>query len=250
MSVVARHHLDLADARTLPTTALALTTRAVHDLVQARAMGVVHGPAGCGKTFAWQTAAGRLDVAVCAVQFPSRPSMLRVAQVLFGRLTGQPPTGNRFWLGDQLIDLLAETPRLIVIDEAQWLTRESIEYLRHLHDDPATRFGLLLAGGDGCWQVLAREPMLRSRLHRRVIFAPLDRDAVLRAIPSYHPIYSAADPALIAQIDEHFAKGNLRAWAEFTHTANDLCKSSASECVNAEIAGTVLALHGQSPIAA
>lgn len=89
--------------------------------------------------------------------------MLRVAQVLLSALTGQRPTGNRFWLGDRLIDLLAETPRLIVIDEAQWLTRESIEYLRHLHDDPATQFGLLLAGGDGCWQVLEREPMLHCR---------------------------------------------------------------------------------------
>ena len=82
--------------------------------------------------------------------------MLRVAQQLLQRLSARAPgRGNRFELSDRLLDVLAERDRLIVVDEAQWLTRESIEYLRHLHDDPATRFGLLLVGGDGCWQVLA-----------------------------------------------------------------------------------------------
>ena len=89
------HHLGLRDAHTMDTTALQLTKRAIHDLVDLEAMGVIHGPAGTGKTFAWQTAAAELDVPVCAVQFPSRPSMLRVAQVLLRELTGQIPKGSR-----------------------------------------------------------------------------------------------------------------------------------------------------------
>jgi len=114
--VTVRHHLQLSGARTLRTTPLALTERAVRDLASARAMGVIHGPAGCGKTFAWQSATTLLDVSVCALQFPSRPSMLRVARVLLQQLTGRTPKGNRFDLSDELLDLLAERDRLIVID--------------------------------------------------------------------------------------------------------------------------------------
>jgi hypothetical protein len=35
-------------------------------------------------------------------------------------------------------------------------------------------------GGDGCWQILSREPMLHSRLYHRVTLAPLASDSVLR----------------------------------------------------------------------
>lgn len=242
------HHLALSGARTLRTTPLALTERAVRDIVSAHAMGVIHGPAGCGKTFAWQSAVGLVDVPVCAMQFPSRPSMLRVARVLLQKLTGSAVKGNRFDLSDELIDFLAERDLLVVIDEAQWLNRECIEYLRHLHDDPATRFGLLLAGGDGCWEVLSHEPMLRSRLHRRVAFGPLDRGAILQAIPSYHPLYEHADAGLIGLIDDVFAHGNLRAWAEFTHTALEI-RGSAGHLTEA-VARAVFALHDGGDLAA
>ena len=47
-----------------------------------------------------------------------------------------PRRRNRFELSDELIDALSDAPRLIVVDEAQWLNRECIEYLRHLHDHP------------------------------------------------------------------------------------------------------------------
>ena len=244
----ARHHLALTGARTLRTTPLALTERAVRDIVSAQAMGVIHGPAGCGKTFAWQSAVAVVDIPVCALQFPSRPSMLHIARVLLRKLTGTAPKGNRFDLSDELIDFLSERDLLVVIDEAQWLNRECIEYLRHLHDDPATRFGLLLAGGDGCWEVLSREPMLRSRLHRRVTFGPLDRAAVLQAIPGYHALFRDADVALIALIDDVFAHGNLRAWAEFTHTALEILGGRGR--LTEAVARAAFALHDGGDLAA
>ncbi len=66
-------------------------------------------------------------------------------------------------VADRLLHALTGAPgwgtRLIVIGEAQNLNRDCFEYLRHVHDDPATRFALLFDGGDGCWEVLARESM-------------------------------------------------------------------------------------------
>ncbi|MBA3745964.1 MAG: ATP-binding protein [Solirubrobacterales bacterium] len=240
--MTAEHYLGLTGARTMPTTALQLTQRAINDLVELQAMGVVYGPAGSGKTFAWQTAVDTVDVPVCAVQFPSRPSMLRVAQVLLGRLSGRIPKGSRFALSDELLDLLSERPRLVVVDEAQWLNRDCIEYVRHLHDDPATKFALLLVGGNGCWEVLEREAMLRSRLFRRVAFAPMSADAVLRVIPNYHQLYTGVDPELLLLIDDVFAHGYFREWATFTHTAQHVCEDRDTPLDEA-ITRAVFALH-------
>ena len=52
-----------------------------------------------------------------------------VAITLVGLLTGVPASEhNRFHLTGMLVELLAGTDRLIVIDEAQGLNRECIEY--------------------------------------------------------------------------------------------------------------------------
>src|SRR5450755_2432189 len=104
-----------------------------------------------------------------------------------------------------------------VVDEAQWLNRECNEYLRHLHDHPRTRVSLLLVGGDGCWRVLSREPMPRSRIYRRVRLAPMRPQTVLTVIPGYPPIYRNTPPELIAMVDDRYAHGCFREWASFTH---------------------------------
>lgn len=216
------HFLGLRGARVMQTAPLLLAERAIGDLVEAHAMGVVHGEAGTGKTFAVQTMSDTVTQPCCWVQFPSRPTMLHVAQRLLVELTGELPKGNRFDLSDRLTDLLGDRPRLLVVDEAQWLNRECIEYLRHLHDHPSTCFALLLVGGHGCWEVLSREPMLRSRIYRRVTFTAMDTATVLEVMPAYHPIYRDADPELLALIDERFAHGRFRDWAAFTLTATRL----------------------------
>ncbi len=51
------HHLGLAEARIIETRELQLAEQAVSDLVVLEAMGVLHGPAGSGKTFAARIAA-------------------------------------------------------------------------------------------------------------------------------------------------------------------------------------------------
>ena len=88
------------------------------------------------------------------------------------------------------------------MDEAQRLNSDCIELLRHLHDDPKTKFALLYVGGDGCWEVLSREPMLRSRVFRRLPFRPLTAEEIPALMRDYHPIYTGADDALLRQIDE------------------------------------------------
>lgn len=237
------HHLGLSGAQTIETRELQLAEQAVADLVVLNAMGVLHGPAGSGKSFAAAAATARIAVESVSVQFPSRPSMLHVAQHLTRAVTGilPPRRANRFDLSEELIDALSDQPRLVVVDEAQWLNRECIEYLRHLHDHPDTRFALLLVGGDGCWEVLAREPMLRSRIYRRVRFAPMTLATVLEVIPRYHPVYAKTPPDVVADVDDRYAHGTFRHWASFTHSVI----AHARGPLTAQTARELLELHGQ-----
>ncbi len=250
-----RHFLDVEGAATLPTESLLMVERAVSDLIRVQAMGTVHGPAGLGKTYAVeQTLAravvdGRAGRAPCWVKFPSRPTMRLVAAALLAELTRVPTgRGNRFVLTEQLVEELAPPPggagHVVVVDEAQSLNTECIEYLRYLHDHRATRFALLLVGGDGTWKVLSREPMLRSRIYRRVSVEPLTPAEVCRLIPTYHPLYHGVDAELLLLIDDHFAHGNLRHWAAFTKTAAALCAAANSERVDEAVARNAFTLHG------
>lgn len=134
--------------------------------------------------------------------------------------------------------------RLVVIDEAQCLNGACIEMLRHLHDHPQTSFALLYVGGDGCWEVLSREPMLRSRVFRRLPFKPIPREQIPALMREYHPVYAAAGDALLWDVDDSYAHGTMRDWAVFTHTAADLCREAGLACLDEKVVGNAYMLLG------
>ncbi|MFI5773658.1 AAA family ATPase [Streptomyces sp. NPDC051658] len=245
-----RHFADLTGAATLPTGTFQLAHRVVDDLVKNNATGVIHGPAGTGKTYAVESAledqAARGGPAVCNLSFTARPTMRLVADQLLAALTGTTASSsrNRFHITNKLLDLLAHPRRLLVVDEAQRLNSDCIELLRHLHDEPKTKFALLYVGGDGCWEVLSREPMLRSRVFRRLPFRPLAADEVPDLMRGYHPIYEEADAALLRQIDELYGQGTMRDWAAFTHTAAGLCQDTGRPRIDTEVIDNALTLLG------
>jgi DNA transposition AAA+ family ATPase len=243
---VTRHFLGLSDASVLATRHLLLTGQAISDVIESKAMGAIVGPAGLGKTFAIEHALEQQHGPVITLTFEARPTMRLVADRLLHRLTGAPGHQTRFAMTDQLLNRLADGPCLIVIGEAQNLNRDCFEYLRHLHDDPATRFGLLFDGGDGCWEVLAREPMLRSRIYRRVAFSPLSDADVLTLLPGYHPIFTGADPELLVLINDTAANGRLRSWAAFTHTASAICRHVGAERIDAAIVRSAITQLGNN----
>lgn len=245
-AVMPHHFLALQGAQTIRTDALKLTRRAVADLLKAEtsAMGVVHGEAGLGKTFAVEQAlADWPEVRCCWVAFPGRPTMRLVTVTLLGLLSGGPiRDGDRFYTTALLLQDLARWSKvLVVVDEAQRLNQECIEHLRHLHDH-TTSVALLLVGGDGCWEVLSREPMLRSRIFRRVLFRPLSSRQVVELLPRYHRLYRHASEELLLFIDDNFAHGNFRNWASFTRSAVDLLGRRRQ--LDEAVARNVFALYG------
>ena len=94
----ARHFLDLPGASVVVTDPLALTTRAVGDIAKHRALGVVHGAAGLGKTFAVERAVEALGPGWAPVwlSFPSRPTMRLIASELLAAISGHHAHHDRF----------------------------------------------------------------------------------------------------------------------------------------------------------
>ncbi|MEV6027782.1 ATP-binding protein [Streptomyces sp. NPDC052036] len=219
MTVTAYQYVDLPDAQVVTTRALLRAWENLTDTVEARAMMCIHGGAGFGKTVAVNFCLHELEPHedVRRVAFRARPTARAVRYELFAALDlpGHPPRHPSEF--DRLLkNALAERPRTLLVDEAQWLNGEAFEYFRYLWDEPATQLAIIFVGGEGCHTVLRREPMLSSRIFIWQHFTRLAEDEVRQVIPLFHPVWADADPDDIDFADRHAAHGNFRAWAQLT----------------------------------
>lgn len=159
-----------------------------------RYIGICHGPAGVGKTWAaryfshWEATTRHIQqtyykLVVPGVPVPMARAVLYTAPVtntprslrddlalqfdLFGqasRLSGHFPEGNRGVV----------TPPLLIVDEADRLAVNSLEYLRDLYDRQG--FGLVLIGMPGLEKRLKRYAQLYSRVGFAHAFRVLTAD--------------------------------------------------------------------------
>ncbi|MET9226006.1 ATP-binding protein [Lentzea sp. NPDC003310] len=241
------HFLRLAGATTMPTEEVQLVEQDVRDLVRYQGLGVVHGRAGVGKTFAVQWCLERLDpvttdtarggpLRVVQVVFTHAPTALEVAKELARAVLVDPPrNANRYRLQNLVLERVTGRPHLLVVDEAQRLTRHTMEVLRYLWDHKPSQLAVLLVGGDGCREVVAREPMMESRVFRTRHLQPLPGRRVPELIRRYHSLYHRAEADLIARVDAEFAHGIWRNWASFTLTAAELAAEHDRDTLDAEL---------------
>ena len=150
-------------------------------------------------------------------------------------MTGIPHEGTQARLEPLLLEALGEHRRVVKIDEAQHLNYPCVEELRHLHDHPDTDFALLLVGGNGCYELIQRYPMLSSRIARWTKFWTLEVGEVVHLLPDFHPLYRQCDPELIELVDERYAEGNLRRWTNFTDAARRLADQQGSDSLTKPI---------------
>lgn len=236
------HYPDNVGAQTIKTAPFLLAERVLGEVIAMRAMAAFVGIAGTGKTFALRTLVGGLEADVAWLEFQSRPSQLDVTQDLFRVLIGEVPDTKRSRLSQLLLEYLSQLSRelIIVVDEAQRLSTLGIEVIRYLHDHPSTDFALVLSGGDGCWAVISGEPMLRSRVYRRVRFQPLAPPEVLTCMRNYHEVYVRCPDDLILEIDRDCCHGIFRHWSAFTATVVPLM--GRRKTLTAEIARKAMRL--------
>ena len=143
--------------------------------------------------------------------------------------------------------MLSERFRVLVCDEAQWMSRECFEYWRHLWDDRRTDIAIVFGGGGDCYQVLSREPMLSSRVYVWQEFRRMTPEQVLRVIPAFHPVWERTDPDILSFADAHAGHGNFRSWAKLTaHTVRALERLDRDR-LDREVLGSVFAkMSGRS----
>jgi hypothetical protein len=237
------HFLNLRGARLVKTPYWLLGRQAMQETVEARAIASITGPPGTGKSFLLCSVAPDLKLPFVRVEFDHRPTMLSITSYLLFKLTGERPRGSKHDLIEPLVTELGRFPRVLLVDEAQRLNRECLDHLRMLHDHIDTDFALILAGGQGCWEVLGKDPQLRRRIYRPVFFRPLTPDEVLALIPELHPIWRRVSDSYITLIDVEFAGGLLGNWAAITHTLQALV-NTADGPIGEPTIKTALFKHG------
>ncbi|MFD1546004.1 ATP-binding protein [Nonomuraea guangzhouensis] len=224
------------------TDALQRTQDNLAIAIEERAMACMHGGAGLGKTLSVNASLRELAPAdTIRVQFRSHPYPRDIRGVLFDalELPGLKPS-HPLEFDTLLKKTLSERFRVLVCDEAQWLSTECFELWRHLWDDPDTDIAIIFVGGANCYKVLQREPMLASRVLLWQKFERLTPAEVMTVMPVYHPIWAEADLEILLQANRHAGHGNFRAWARVTVLAVRALKHLQRTTVDEEVLAWVL----------
>ena len=119
------HFLNLKEAAIVATEQLLDAQAMISEAVEAQAMVAIHGAAGTGKSFAVEQALIDLPARSWVwMDFRCRPTLRDVRHALH-RATGLGSilAADAFGVDMALKAALADRPRLVVIDEAQWLNR-------------------------------------------------------------------------------------------------------------------------------
>ena len=223
------HHLD---AHLVATDTLMTTLDNIQATIEAKAMMCAYGSAGYGKTMSVNSALRKLAPDITyRLELRSGPTPRDIRHGLFRALglPGEPPS-RPIEFDTLLKGALSQTFRVLVCDEAQWMGRSSFEYWRHLWDDRDTDMAVIFAGGDNCYKVLKREPMLASRIFIWQKFQRMSEDEVLATLPAFHSLWAGVDPQTIRGIDRAAAHGNFRNWGTITkHMLNGMQSKGLTE---------------------
>ncbi len=231
------HYLRLDGAQVVRTADFALALENMRYVRRRRAISLFYGDPGVGKSVAAQAVASTFcDGEGCVVNLTTRPNPRMLANTILERLTGVWHNETR-WDGARVLKHeLEDRPRMVVIDEAQNLSLECIEWLRWLHEEVPGRLTLLFVGGPQVRGRLLRSPQLARRIFQPTAFHALPASSVLAAIRAFHPIYERAADDLITDIDRRHCEGNFGHWAKLSVTAYEMCHERDLDTITADIA--------------
>ncbi len=142
-------NIRIAHTQTLDNVIMAVSfAEAAGDI------SLIYGDAGLGKTVSLKHYARMHPDAIYIELKDCDKSVKGVCEKILSRL-GKMQSGTDRVLVDAIIECLTETPRLIIIDEAQHLSVRALENLRAVND--VTETGIVLCGN----------PTVYDRMHGR-----------------------------------------------------------------------------------
>lgn len=212
-----RHLRGLEPASTVRTRTFKTAQVVLRDVVNRNGITAVYGKPGNGKTFAVDHFLNHdpvmSDRAWHWLDMPPTPAIKEVTQRLLAGI-GVPfdRRDTQYQLTDDLIPALEG--RVVVLDEAQNLTGPGLQQVRYLHDRGNGSWSLVLVGST-VDKTLSGAAELSSRVSGWVRFEHMDQRVLLGALRGWHPVMTQLDPSLLLEIDEDYAHGNWRQWAQF-----------------------------------
>jgi hypothetical protein len=215
------------------------------DATDLREIAVMSGDPGLGKSFAVYHYVANQQLPWLWLDMPPKASPKEIVVRLLRGLTGGCEQRLPVYeLADELCDVLAEQPRVVIIDEAQHLDSHGLHQLRYLHDRPDADWALLFVGGVGCEKTLACDPQLDDRIAGRVRFRPLDGEILLETLDAFSPFFARADRQLLLRLNESYACGVFRRWARLLQVGSRLAEQAGTDRLNTTVARAALAkLH-------
>lgn len=252
-----RHLPGLDDATTVPTRTFQMAQLLLGQTANLNGIAAVSGPPGCGKTFAVdhfvRTHPAMRNRSWHWLDMPPKPTTKEVTVRLLDALGQRRPRGaTEYELTELLAPALQASAPVVVVDEAQNLKTDGLQQLRYLHDRGGGRSWTLLLVGSTVNQSLAGAAELGSRVSSWLTFAPLNgTEQLLRTLHSWHPLLVDTPAELLLRVDEFYARGNFRLWAQFLRALLSLlARQPAGTIPDDRIIGAALAAVSPSQVRA
>lgn len=243
---VPRHLPGVVGAATLNTPGLREMRASINQLITDGGIILIDGKPGVGKTFGTQEILSSLEVRVHWVDMPDTPKGKEANARIYAAVSGQRPKRRmtEYELTEETVDVLEDLEAVLVIDEAQNMTRSALRAIRFLHDRPSTRVLIILIGSGVTNTVLA-VPELDSRVSRRTMIQELRRTQVIPLLRDLHPLLAATSEETLIALGE-YAKGNLRNWARILEVARSLGVDMAQGITSTNAKHIIRAISGHA----
>ena len=214
-----KHLRGTETAADVATHAFANTMAHADIIQEVGGILAVFGSPGLGKTFATRTYLAKQSPQPIYIPFAASATHLQLVKRLHRMLIADPDLERRgkrsaetFDLVDEVGNALAWQRRIIVIDEAAFLTVRGLQTIRSLHDRPDARWSLFIVGTNVDRRLRA-VPELLSRVNGKVEFTPFTLREITEHLHAYHPVFANTNDDVIEWLFRNGCGGRFRAWA-------------------------------------
>lgn len=201
------------------------TTRAVDQsmrfVIHNAGIGLIHGLVGIGKSTAVDLALEDEALPITSIDLPVSYTAKEVVRWLYDAISatddlGELPIRD---LQDDLVQMLNAHPRVVVVRNAERLSREVAAHLQWLHDRPGANWPLMLIGAPNSVRAVERDALLRCRIAQTVSVEPLRGNDLALALQSMSMLLLGANRDLLLEIDSRVCHGVLANWRHFLDIA-------------------------------